>query len=102
MTDEVDIRCALGAGALLVLTAVVLATGAVGTGGVALLLGATVLGAWVLDRRRALLLGLTGWALVTGFVVNTAGDLTATAPDVVRLAAFLLAATAAAERTARS
>ena len=101
LTEEVEVRCALGAGALLLLTAVAPAAGAVGTDGVALLLAATVLVSCVLDRTRALLLGLTGWALATGFVVNTAGDLTATPPDVLRLAVFLLAAAAVAEQTGR-
>lgn len=92
ITDEVEIRCGLGAGALLVLTAVLVTVEPTVSDGVALFLAATVLLSHLLDAPRALLLGLTGWALATGFVINTAGDLTLAPWDVLRLAVFLIAA----------
>ena len=101
ITDEVEVRCGLGAAALLLLTNIVASVGPGGTDGVLLLLVATVLLALPLDRARALLLGLTGWALATGFVVNTGGDLTTGPADALRLAVFLLAGAAVAARTVR-
>ena len=76
ITDEVEVRCGIGAGTLLVLTAALVTARPPAVEGVALFLAATVLLAHMLDPPRARLLGLTGWALATGFVINTAGDLT--------------------------
>jgi hypothetical protein len=101
ITDEVEVRCALGAVVLLLLTNIVTTLGPRGTDGVVLLLLATVLLALLLDRVRALLLGLTGWAFATGFVVNTGGDLTTGPADALRLAVFLLAGACVAARTVR-
>lgn len=98
ITDEVEVRCGLGAGALLVLTAVLVTAEPTAGDGVALFLAATVLLSHPLDAPRALLLGLTGWGLATGFVINTAGDLTLAPWDLVRLAVFLLAAAGVAGR----
>ena len=39
--------------------------------------------------RLALLVGVTGWALCTGFAVNQFGQLTFAATDLVRLAAYV-------------
>lgn len=94
VTDEVEVRCGLGAAALLLLTAI----GPDGFDGVALLLVATVVLAHFLDAVRALLLGITGWALATGFVVNTAGELTLARWDAVRLVVFVALAAAVAAR----
>jgi hypothetical protein len=102
MTDEVEVRCGIGAGALLVLTAALVTTRPPTVDGVALFLAATVLLAHVLDAPRALLLGLTGWALATGFVVNTAGTLTLAPLDTLRLAVFLLAAAGVATERRRT
>ena len=44
----------------------------------------------------ALLLGLTGWGLVTGFAVNTGGSLTFAASDLRHLALLLALGVAAA------
>ena len=101
LTDEVEVRCGLGAASLLLLTAVVVSTGPTGFDGVALFLAATVLLAQVVDRARALLLGLTGWALATGYVVNSAGDLTLSPRDALRLVVFLVASAGVAARGAR-
>ena len=98
ITDDVEVRCSLGAGALLVLTAVLDTAEPTVGDGVALFLAATVLLSHLLDAPRALLLGLTGWALATGFVINTAGDLTLAPWDVLRLVVYLLAAAGMAGR----
>ena len=92
LTDEVEVRCGISGGSLLVLTAALVTAQPPSVGGVALFLAATVLLAHTLDAPRALLLGLTGWALATGFVVNTAGTLTLAPSDLLRLAVFLLVA----------
>jgi hypothetical protein len=102
ITDEVEVRCGIAAGALLVLTAVLVTAGPTIVDGVAAFLAATVLLAHMLDATRALLLGLLGWALATGFVVNTAGTLTLTPGDALRLAVFLLAASGVAARRERT
>jgi hypothetical protein len=101
ITDEVEVRCGMGAGALLLLTAVVQLAGPTGSDAVALFLAATVLLAFLLDRVHALLLGATGWALATGFVLNTAGELTLAPLDLARLAGFVLTAVAVGHRTRR-
>ena len=44
----------------------------------------------------AALLGLSGWGLLTGFVVNTGGQLTFAASDLERLALLVAASTAVA------
>jgi len=92
ITDEVEVRCGIGAGVLLVLTAALVTARPPSVDGVALFLATTVLLAHKLDTPRALLLGLTGWALATGFVINTAGDLTLAPWDTLRLGVFMLAA----------
>ncbi|KRE94282.1 hypothetical protein ASG76_12970 [Nocardioides sp. Soil774] len=97
VTDEVEVRCGLGAATLLLLAAV----GPAGFDGVALLLVATTVLAHFLDATRALLLGLTGWALATGFAVNTAGELTLAPWDAVRLGVFVLVAAGVAARRER-
>ena len=102
MTDEVGVRCGLGGGALLVLTAVVVTTGPTGFDGVALYLVATTLLAQLVDPAHALLLGLTGWAFATGFVINSAGDLTFAPGDTLRLGVFLAAAAGVAARGERT
>ena len=102
LTDEVEVRCGIGAGALMVLTAALVTARPPSAAGVALFLAATVLLASLLDTPHALLLGLTGWAFATGFVVNTAGDLTFAPWDDLRLAVFLLAAAGVAGRRSRT
>jgi hypothetical protein len=101
ITDEVEVRCGMGAGALFLLTAAVQLAGPTGSDAVALFLAATVLLAFLLDRVHALLLGATGWALATGFVLNTAGELTLAPLDLARLAGFVLTAVAVGHRTRR-
>lgn len=94
MTDEVGVRFGIGGGVLFVLTEVVVVGRLSNMYGVALLLVATAVLAVVLDRRHALLLGLGGWALATGFAVNSLGVLTFAPSDLLRLATFVVAATA--------
>ena len=92
MVDQVGVRLGIGAGVLFVLTDVVVVGRWPGYYGVALLLLATAVLAAALDAPHALLLGLTGWAFATGFAVNTLGVLTLAPWDLLRLAAFVVAA----------
>jgi hypothetical protein len=94
MSDEVGVRFGIGGGVLFVLTDVVVVGRLPGQYGVALLLVATAVLAVVLDGPHALLLGLAGWAFATGFAVNTLGVLTFAPSDLLRLAVFVVAATA--------
>jgi two-component system sensor histidine kinase KdpD len=94
MTEEVGVRFGLGNGVLFLLTGVMIASRLTGAYGVALLLVATAALAVTLDRRHALGLGLAGWAFATGFAVHTLGVLTFAPHDLLRLAVFLLFATA--------
>lgn len=95
MIDEVGVRFGIAAGALFVLTGVVVAGPLSGGYGVALLLVATWVLAATLDRLHALLLGLAGWAFATGFAVNTLGVLTVSPFDLLRLVVFVAAAATA-------
>ena len=92
MTDQVGVRFGLGNGVLFLLTGVSVASRLPGSYGVGLLLLATVLLAVVLDLPHALGLGVAGWAFATGFAVHSLGVLTFAAPDLLRLATFVLAA----------
>ena len=40
------------------------------------------------QRAAALLLGVSGWALCTGFAINQLGELTFEGPDLARLGAY--------------
>ena len=114
MTDQVGVRFGIAAGLLFALTGLVVAGGLPGAYGVALLLVATTVLAAALDAPHALALGLSGfgvlaegavadlglsgWAFATGFAVNTLGVLTVRPLDLLRLAAFVVAAAAARGR----
>lgn len=101
MTEQVAVRFGLAAGALFVLTDVVVVGRLPGEYGVALLLVATTVLATGVDRPHAVLLGLVGWAFATGFAVHTLGVLTVTPADLLRLVAFILAASTGRYRTPR-
>ena len=92
MVDQVGVRFGIGGGVLFVLADVVAVGRLPGDYGVALLLVATAVLAAALDGPHALLLGLAGWAFATGFAVNTLGVLTLAPWDLLRLAAFVVAA----------
>jgi hypothetical protein len=94
MADEVGVRFGIGGGVLFVLTDVVVVGRLPSEYGLALLLVATTVLAVVLDGPHALLLGLAGWAFATGFAVHSLGVLTFSPPDLLRLAVFVVAATA--------
>jgi hypothetical protein len=90
LVDQQGVRTGLGGGILFVLTAVGVATGLPAGALIGLLLAASAVLATVVDRAPAVLLGVTGWALATGFGVNDLGRLTFAMPDLLRLAAYLL------------
>ena len=85
-------RAALGAGAVTVVTAVgkILGLGLGDLPVLAVVVGATAI---VVPLGYALLVATTGWAMLTGFAVNTGGRLTFSGADLRHLA--LLAAVAA-------
>lgn len=83
------VRVGTGGAALLVMTATGVAVGLSTTGFTVLLAVATGLCAATVGHPGALLLGVTGWALLTGFGVNELGELTFTPADCLRLVAFV-------------
>jgi hypothetical protein len=54
-----------------------------------------VVAACLLPLRHVVVVATTGWALVTGFVVNAGGQLTDHGPDLVRLAVLVAVAVVA-------
>ena len=52
----------------------------------------TAVFASAVGRRGAVLLGVTGWALCTGFGVNDLGQLTLAPADLLRLSAYVACA----------
>jgi hypothetical protein len=101
--DQVELRFGIGGGVLVV--AVLLARlAALDEAYAALLVAsvAAVLGA-VVGRGRAAVLGLTAWALLTGFVTHRYGLLTFTPSDLMLLALLVatsVGASALVRRTA--
>lgn len=79
------VRAALGAAAVTVVTAVAvrLGAGAVDLPAVLVVVAATAL---TVPLGYGLLVAVTGWAMLTGFVVNTAGTLTFHHGDLGHLA----------------
>lgn len=84
--DRVRVGAA-GAG-LFVVTAALVAVGMPTPAFTVTLAMVTTVFASAVARPGALLLGVTGWALCTGFGVNDLGQLTFTAGDLVRLGAY--------------
>lgn len=95
MTDQPGVRFGVGSGVLFLLTGAIVAGGVPGAYGVVVLLVITAALALAMDPAHAAGLGVAGWAFATGFAVHTLGDLTFTPPDLLRLGAFVLAATSA-------
>ncbi|KAA1416873.1 hypothetical protein F0U44_16945 [Nocardioides humilatus] len=86
---EVDqVRVGAGGAGLFIVTAALVAIGMPTSAFVATLAVVTGVLASVVGRPGALLLGITGWALCTGFGVNDLGQLTFTGGDLVRLALY--------------
>jgi hypothetical protein len=79
------VRVGIGGFVLLLATATGVAVGLSAVQFTVLLVVVTCAGAVHARRSGALLLGVTGWALCTGFGVNELGQLTFTEPDVLRL-----------------
>jgi hypothetical protein len=83
------VRVGMGGAALLVMTAAGVAVG-LSTSGFTVVL-AVIAGACAatVGQPGALLLGVTGWALCTGFGVNELGELTFAQTDCLRLVAYV-------------
>lgn len=84
-----DVRVGVGGGTLLVATAALVVASPPTAVFTAALAAVTGLCSLVVRRPGALLLGVTGWALCTGFGVNELGQLTFAPADLVRLAAYV-------------
>ncbi|TYB50950.1 hypothetical protein FXF51_54820 [Nonomuraea sp. PA05] len=57
-------------------------------------LGVGVFGAWAVRHLAALCAAAMAWCFTTGFLVNTAGELTFRREDLVRLGVFIVVAVA--------
>lgn len=96
--EQTGVRLGVAGGVEYVAMGVLVAAHAPSPAGVAVLLVVTALACPVLPRPAALLLGVTGWALATGFLVNGLGQLTFGGADLLRLAAYAGVAAVLAER----
>ncbi len=83
------VRAAAAAAVLLVATAVLTVVGVGFSAGLITKVALSTGAALTLTVPFALLLALTGWGLVTGFAVNTGGQLTFAASDLRHLALLL-------------
>jgi hypothetical protein len=91
LRDVAEVRLGVAVGGLFATTAVLVSSQVPTAVFLTVLFLQTGVWCLVLDGRGAvLLLGLTGWALGTGFAVNRLGMLTFSAPDLARLAAFAI------------
>ncbi|MDH2412974.1 hypothetical protein [Nocardioides sp. CER19] len=90
--DQVEFRFGIGAGGLVLAVIVARLAGLDEAHAAVLLLGVTAaLGATV-SRALAALLGLTAWALLTGFVTHRYGVLTFALSDLLLMTALLAGA----------
>lgn len=90
-----EVRLGLGGGGLLITTAACVALGVPTTvTGIALLVQTGLCSLALAHRAAAVLLGVTGWAMCTGFAVNQLGQLTFARGDLLRLAVYLACALA--------
>jgi hypothetical protein len=89
LLDVDRVRVGAGGAGLLVVTATLVAVGMPTWAFTATLAAVTTVFASTVDRPGALLLGVTGWALCTGFGVNQFGQLTFASADLLRLAAYV-------------
>ncbi|MER7557174.1 hypothetical protein ABTZ46_09555 [Nocardioides sp. NPDC126508] len=83
------VRAAAAAAVLLVATAVLTVVGVGFSAWLITMVALSTGAALTLTVPYALLLALTGWGLVTGFAVNTGGQLTFAASDLRHLALLL-------------
>lgn len=91
-----EVRAGLAAGALAVATAGAVALGAPLGVTLGVLAAVVAAGALTLTPALAALVGLTAWALATGFAEHDGGRLTGTPHDLLRLAGLTALAVAAA------
>jgi len=96
--DQVGVRLGVAGGVEYVAMGVLVAAHVPSPAGVAVLLVLTALASPVLTRAAAILLGVAGWALATGFLVNGLGQLTFGPGDLLRLAAYAGVAALLAQR----
>ncbi|MEU6137140.1 hypothetical protein [Nocardioides sp. NPDC047086] len=83
------VRAGAAAAVLLVATAVLTVVGVGFSAWLTIIVALSTGAALTLTVPYALLLALTGWGLVTGFAVNTGGQLTFSAGDLRHLALLL-------------
>jgi hypothetical protein len=98
--DQDGVRLGVAGGLAYVAMGVLVTAHVSAPAGVAVLLTVTALSSLALSRPAALLLGASGWALATGFLVNGLGALTFAADDLVRLGVYLSTAIVLAGRWA--
>lgn len=89
LLDVDHVRTGIGGGSLLVVTSALVVTRVPTPAFSAVLVVATMVVASAVGRPGALLLGVTGWALCTGFGVNELGQLTFAPADLLRLAVYV-------------
>ena len=89
LLDVDRVRIGVGGGVLFVVNSALVATAVPTPVFVAVLVVATVVVASTVALPGALLLGLTGWALSTGFGVNQLGQLTFAPHDLLRLLVYV-------------
>jgi hypothetical protein len=89
LLDVDRVRVGAGGAGLFVVTAALVAVGMPTFAFAATLAVVTAVFASAVARPGALLLGVTGWALCTGFGVNDLGQLTFAPADLLRLAVFV-------------
>lgn len=87
--DQTGVRLGVSGGVLYAAMGLLVAVGVPAGAGVGVLLLLTAACCPVLSRPGALLLGVAGWALATGFLVNALGQLTFAPADLLRLGAYV-------------
>lgn len=99
MTDQPGVRLGICGGLLFIATGAAVALHLPHGYAAAALLILTLACCLVLPRPAAALLGTSGWAMSTGFVQNSLGELTFAGHDLLRLSLYVGAAVLVAGRT---
>lgn len=94
--DQPGARLGIAGGTLFVGAAACVAVPLPGWSGVVALLVLTTAWCRFLPLAHSLVLAVAGWAFATGFVVNTAGQLTFAPADLARLGLYVATAVLAA------
>jgi hypothetical protein len=89
MTDQPGVRLGIAGGVLFVATGAAVALHLPHGYAAAALLILTLLCCPVLPRAGAVFLGISGWAMTTGFVENDLGQLTFASHDLLRLRVYV-------------